>query len=163
MMVTNNVGRRTPDHAFSSGCLDPTNGPAWKPSRHYSKRNELACHRYLNTCHVQHPATAPCFELASTSTSTALPSSVPSWDIGLAQDRIPGQKWAALGSFRCLFSSVSGYHAIIGSHACTVRLPPRRSICSIRTPVLSTGSPLARNNYFPRLFRINYPYLPEQI
>ena len=138
-MVTNNVGRRTPDHAFSSGCLDPTNGPAWKPSRHYSKRN---CHRYLNTCHVQHPATAPCFELASTSTSTALPSSVPSWDIGLAQDRIPGQKWAP-GSFRCLFSSVSGYHAIIGSHARTVRLPPRRSICSVRT----RSSPLAHHSH----------------
>ncbi|SRR6266851_2021540 len=100
---------------------------------------------------------SPCFELALDLDRTAVLRT------GAGQDPRPGVGTISgrqPGSFRCLFSSVSGYHAIIGSHASTIRLPPRRSICSIRTRPLHWLTTRTKQ-LLPSALPHNYPYLSD--
>jgi hypothetical protein len=107
-----------------------------------TKRNKFACHGMYNTFYRVH-------------VSKPRPHYAPSVSgIQLSKDRRARQPRTLShqhGAIPCLFSCISGYHAISCSHACC--RPPRRSICSIRTARLA----LPLLNLSPSALLHNHP------
>jgi hypothetical protein len=114
-MVTNNVGKRTPDHASTN--------TAWKPSRQAIRSAmNLPVTEYLNRAHNFRSINFP---------RSHVKASTPLCSVHIHGSRERAHRATGLGEgtsfvdpsiwchILCLFSCKSGYHAISCSHAST--------------------------------------------